>query len=65
LNSGKPLGTGCCEWLWSNATWANRTLPLVCTMIMTKFYDKIVDEHVLVETVNVDRSLFSSFFKFK
>jgi len=32
---------------------------------MTKFYDKIVDEHVLVETVNVDRSLFSSFFKFK
>jgi len=20
LNSGKPLGTGCCEWLWSIAT---------------------------------------------
>jgi len=26
LNSGKPLGTGCCEWLWSIATWANGTL---------------------------------------
>jgi len=25
LNSGKPLGTGCCEWLWSIATWANPT----------------------------------------
>jgi len=23
LNSRKPLGTGCCEWLWSIATWAN------------------------------------------
>jgi len=23
LNSGKPLGTGCCEWLWSIATCAN------------------------------------------
>jgi len=23
LNSGKPLGTGCYEWLWSIATWAN------------------------------------------
>jgi len=20
LNRGKPLGTGCCEWLWSNGT---------------------------------------------
>jgi len=27
LNSGKPLGTGCCEWLWSIAMWANGTLP--------------------------------------
>jgi len=27
LNSGKPLGTSYCEWLWSIATWANRTLP--------------------------------------
>jgi len=27
LNSRKPLGTGCCEWLWSIATWANGTLP--------------------------------------
>jgi len=27
LNSGKPLGTDCCEWLWSIATWANGTLP--------------------------------------
>jgi len=26
LNSGKPLGTSCCEWLWSIATWANKTL---------------------------------------
>jgi len=28
LNSGKPLGTGRCEWLWSIATWANGTLPI-------------------------------------
>jgi len=28
FNSGKPLGTGCCEWLWSIATWANGTLPM-------------------------------------
>jgi len=26
LNNRKPLGTGCCEWLWSIATWANGTL---------------------------------------
>jgi len=26
LNSGKPLGTGRCEWLWSIATWANGIL---------------------------------------
>jgi len=26
LNSGKSLGTGCCKWLWSIATWANGTL---------------------------------------
>jgi len=26
LNSEKPLGTGCCERLWSIATWANETL---------------------------------------
>jgi len=29
LNNGKPLGTGCCEWLWSIATWANGTFPLL------------------------------------
>jgi len=28
LNSRKPLGTGCCEWLWSIAMWANGTLPV-------------------------------------
>jgi len=27
LNSGKPLGTGRCEWLWSIVTWANGCLP--------------------------------------
>jgi len=27
LNGGKPLGTDCCEWLWSIAIWTNRTLP--------------------------------------
>jgi len=27
LISEKPLGTGCCEWLWSIAMWANGTLP--------------------------------------
>jgi len=27
LNSGKLLGTGCCEWLWSITTWTNGTLP--------------------------------------
>jgi len=27
LNSGKPLDTDCCEWLWSIAMWANSTLP--------------------------------------
>jgi len=26
LNSRKSLSTGCCEWLWSIATWANGTL---------------------------------------
>jgi len=28
LNSGKPLDTGCYEWLWSIATWANGTLKI-------------------------------------
>jgi len=29
LNSGKPLDIGCCEWLWSIATWTNGTLPWI------------------------------------
>jgi len=28
LNSGKPLGIGCCEWLWSLGTWSNGERPI-------------------------------------
>jgi len=33
LNSGKPLGTGCCEWLWSIATWANAFQIFPCEIL--------------------------------
>jgi len=33
LNSEKPLGTGCCKWLWSIATWANGTLPNTLSIV--------------------------------
>jgi len=34
LNSGKPLGTSRCEWLWSIATWTNGCIPFLSIHIL-------------------------------
>jgi len=33
FNSGKPLSTGCCEWLWLIATWANGMLSKIAVVL--------------------------------
>jgi len=59
LNSGKPLGTGCCEWLWSIGTVVKRDPPGVRSLsvypalhVYVVACNSLVNLHVLASLWN-------------